>query len=115
VTERFFDAMLHVYERTLRVSLRYRLAVALVSFLILGATVWLFVRIPKGFLPSEDTGQIFAMTESPQGAAHTEMARDLQTLADRMRQDPSIKAFFAGMGGSSGQGPARISGACSST
>ena len=101
-TEKYFEWMLRIYERTLSVSLRHRFAVAMVSFVILGATVWLFSRIPKGFLPSEDTGQIFAMTESPQGAAHLEMAKDLQALADRMRQDPAVGSFFAGMGGSSG-------------
>jgi HAE1 family hydrophobic/amphiphilic exporter-1 len=101
-TERFFDAMLRVYERTLQSALRHRLAVVIVSFVILGATVWLFVRIPKGFLPSEDTNQIFAITEAPQGASHVDMSRDLQTMADILRKDSAIESFFVGMGGTSG-------------
>jgi HAE1 family hydrophobic/amphiphilic exporter-1 len=101
-TERFFDALLRVYDRTLVWTLRHRLAVLLLSFAILGATVWLFMRIPKGFLPSEDIGQIFAITEAPQGASHVDMARDLQVMADIIRQDPAIESFFLGIGGTSG-------------
>src|SRR5690606_34913194 len=91
-----------LYERTLQVTLRYRLAVLMLSFVILGATMWLFLRIPKGFLPSEDTSQIFAITEATQGASHLDMARDHQILADKLRQDPAIRSFFVGIGGTSG-------------
>src|SRR5690606_28018096 len=101
-TERFFDGMLHLYERTLQVTLRYRLAVLMLSFVILGATMSLFLRIPKGFLPGEDTSQIFAITEATQGASHLDMARDHQILADKLRQDPAIRSFFVGIGGTSG-------------
>jgi HAE1 family hydrophobic/amphiphilic exporter-1 len=60
------------------------------------------MRVPKGFLPSEDTGQVFAITEAPQGASHLDMARDLATMADLLRTDPAVNAFFTGMGGTSG-------------
>ncbi len=51
VTQRFFDGMLHVYERSLRFVLRHRLATLVVTLLVLVATVYLFVKIPKGLLP----------------------------------------------------------------
>jgi hydrophobic/amphiphilic exporter-1 (mainly G- bacteria), HAE1 family len=102
ITERFFNAMLRLYERTLQTTLRHGFAVVVLSFVILGATAWLFLHIPKGFLPSEDINQIFAITEAPQGASHTDMARDLQTMADLLRKDPAVGGFFVGMGGTSG-------------
>ena len=70
LTERFFDAMLRVYERTLRFTLRHRSATLMSSFVILIATLWLFTKVPKGFIPVEDTNQIFALTEAPQGTSH---------------------------------------------
>ena len=116
MTESVFNAMLRLYERTLQATLRHGLAVVVFSFLIIGATVWLFLRIPKGFLPSEDTNQVFAITEAPQGASHTDMARDLETMADLLRKDSAIHAFFVGMEVRPVQlrRVARISDACSS-
>src|SRR5262249_7787294 len=78
VTERFFDGMLRVYERTLTVTLRWRFAVLVVSFAVLGGTIWLFQKVPKGFLPSEDTSQIFTTLEANQGISHLEMYENIQ-------------------------------------
>jgi HAE1 family hydrophobic/amphiphilic exporter-1 len=102
LTERFFDGMLRAYDVTLLWTLRHRFAVLVFSFAILGATVWLFQRVPKGLIPSQDTGQIFATLEANQGASHHDMRRDISTLIDTARQDPNVKAFFAGMGGTGG-------------
>jgi HAE1 family hydrophobic/amphiphilic exporter-1 len=66
VTQRFFDGMLRAYDRSLQFVLRHRLAMLLVSLALLGVTVHLFIVIPKGFFPSEDTGQIFIATEAGQ-------------------------------------------------
>jgi HAE1 family hydrophobic/amphiphilic exporter-1 len=74
-TERGFDALLHAYDRTLRVVIRHRFATMVVSAAILVATVYLFVTIPKGFLPSEDQGQIYAFTEAQQGTSFDSMVR----------------------------------------
>src|SRR3954469_11259126 len=51
--ERFFDGLLHVYDRTLKVTLKYRVATMAVSVAVLIGTVYLFMVIPKGFLPDE--------------------------------------------------------------
>jgi HAE1 family hydrophobic/amphiphilic exporter-1 len=94
--------MLGVYEVTLKWSLRHRVAVMGISGLILVATVWLFGRIPKGFMPSEDNGQVFVTTEAAQGTSHTDLFRDKQRLIEIVQQSPYVRAFFAGVGGSGG-------------
>ena len=66
-TERVFDALLRAYERSLQWVLRHRLGMMVASLLILVATVYLFVRIPKGFIPDEDQGAIFAHHRSGAG------------------------------------------------
>src|SRR5436853_1189053 len=63
--ERFFDGLLRLYERTLQVTLRHKFATMVVSGLVLVGTVYLFMVMPKGFLPDEDQGQIFIFTEGP--------------------------------------------------
>ncbi|MEP7362801.1 MAG: efflux RND transporter permease subunit [Acidobacteriota bacterium] len=102
VTERFFEAMLRVYDRTLVATLRWRFAVLMLSFAVLGGSIWLFQQVPKGFLPSEDTSQIFVTLEANQGISHLEMYDNIQKLTTIARKDPNIRAFFAGMGGTSG-------------
>src|SRR6266567_1098582 len=65
-TERFFDGMLHWYDRTLKVALRFRAVTMLASAAVLVATLVMFVKIPKGFIPDQDTDQIYAVTEAAQ-------------------------------------------------
>src|SRR6202011_4381378 len=61
-TERFFERMLRIYDRTLQVVLRHRGATMAVSTAVLVATIWMFVDIPKGFIPDQDTDQLLAIT-----------------------------------------------------
>ena len=72
-TERVFDGLLRVYERSLQWVLRHRPATMVVSLVILVATGYLFVRIPKGFIPNEDQSAIFAITEAAQGISFEAM------------------------------------------
>ncbi|MCC6590913.1 MAG: efflux RND transporter permease subunit [Bryobacterales bacterium] len=102
LTERFFDWMLRIYDKTLVWTLRHRMVVMAASFLILIGTVLLFQRIPKGFLPSEDANQVFITTEAAQGASHLQLYRDTEQLIKIAQKSNYIKAFFAGMGGTSG-------------
>lgn len=91
--------MLTVYQWSLRRVLDHRLATILVSALVLIATITLFIQIPKGFLPSEDTGRIFAITEAAQGISFESMVRHQQALADIVSQDPNVESFMSGIGG----------------
>ncbi len=93
--ERVFDGMLDLYERSLQWVLRHRPATMIVSILILVATAYLFVLIPKGFIPNEDQGAIFVVTEAAQGISFDAMARNQQAVSDIIRQDASARELFS--------------------
>jgi HAE1 family hydrophobic/amphiphilic exporter-1 len=101
--EHGFDAMQNFYRRTLHVCLEHRRIVLLAFAAILVATVVLFVKVPKGFLPSDDTGQLFVFTEADQDVGFDEMARKHQAAAEIIRADPAVAGVlsFIGVSGSS--------------
>ncbi|KAF0218493.1 MAG: hydrophobic/amphiphilic exporter-1 (mainly G- bacteria) HAE1 [Geobacteraceae bacterium] len=96
--ERFFSSMLNTYDRTLKKVLEYRRATMAVIIVLTLVTGWLFTRIPMGFLPSEDTGQIFAFTEAAQGISFEDMKRHQQQLAAIIARDPNIEGFMSSVG-----------------
>jgi len=98
VSERFFNGMLNAYEVSLKYVLRHRLATLVITGITLLATVYLFITTPKGFLPSEDTGQIFAFTEAQQGISFDSMVKHQQALAAIVNQDPNIDGFMSSVG-----------------
>jgi HAE1 family hydrophobic/amphiphilic exporter-1 len=100
-SERVFDGMLHLYDRSLQWALRYRPVTLAISVAILVATGYLFVKIPKGFLPNDDTDSMLIITEALQGASHTDMFENQRKLADLVRSDPNVDGFMATVGGSS--------------
>ncbi|MBI5342283.1 MAG: efflux RND transporter permease subunit [Deltaproteobacteria bacterium] len=97
-SEKVFDAMLSAYDRTLTLVLRHRLATLLFSFVLLGGTVFLFIVIPKGFLPNEDTGAIFGFTEAAQGISFDDMARHQQAVSAVVRAEPSVRSAMSSIG-----------------
>ena len=99
-SERAFQGLFGAYRQSLDVVLRHRRATMVASGVLLLATAWLFVAIPKGFLPSEDTGQIFGFTEAAQGISFEAMGRHQQALAAVVRQDPNVEAFSSSIGAS---------------
>jgi len=101
-SERVFDGMRGAYDWSLRRVLRYRFVTMAASLIILVYTAYLFVVMPKGFLPSEDTGQIFGITEAAQGVSFQEMARLQQALAAIVRQDPNVGSFSSSVGSGPG-------------
>jgi hydrophobic/amphiphilic exporter-1 (mainly G- bacteria), HAE1 family len=106
--ERFFDGMLRAYDWSLKKVLKYRRTTMSVTALTLAATVYLFIVSPKGFIPSEDTGQIFSITEAAQGISFENMVRHQQALAAVVLKDPNVSNFMSsvGAGGSSVSGNA---------
>jgi hydrophobic/amphiphilic exporter-1 (mainly G- bacteria), HAE1 family len=97
-SERFFNAMISSYEKSLKEVLKQR-RLAMIFFTILfAATFYLLVIIPKGFLPSEDTGQIFAFTEAIEGISIESMAAHQLKLAGIVGQDPNVDAFMSSIG-----------------
>ncbi len=102
--ERFFDWLLHTYDRTLAVVLRHRLATMGVSALVLVGTVYLFIQIPKGFLPDEDQGQIFMFTEGPQGISFDSMVEHQLALSRLVMAQPYVESFMStAAGGNAGR------------
>jgi hydrophobic/amphiphilic exporter-1 (mainly G- bacteria), HAE1 family len=98
--ERFFDNMLRTYEWTLKLVLRHRLTILVLTIVLTVATGFLFTKIPMGFLPSEDTGQIFAFTEAAQGISFEDMVKHQKALAAIVSEDPNIAAFMSAVGAS---------------
>ena len=97
-SERFFAGMLAFYERTLEAAFRHRLATVVVSIALLLITLVLFWWMPKGFLPNEDTGQIFIATEAAQGSSFEAMKERQQQVAQLVLQDPNIEGFMSAVG-----------------
>ncbi len=98
VTQRFFDGMRDFYDRTLRTVLRHRATTLLVSIAVLLATGVLFVVIPKGLFPSEDTGQIFGSTEAGQDISFEGMRDHQLALMRIVNQDTNIAGYMSSIG-----------------
>jgi HAE1 family hydrophobic/amphiphilic exporter-1 len=103
VFERAFDAMQSFYGRTLRVGVRHRFVVLMVFFALIVATGFLGARIPKGFLPNDDTGQLFVFTQAAQDIGFDAMLEKQRKAAEILRNDPAVENVmaFVGAGGSS--------------
>jgi HAE1 family hydrophobic/amphiphilic exporter-1 len=103
-SERVYKRMLAFYERTLQWVLVNKRSSMLFSAIILVGTVFLFIWLPKGFLPSEDRSQIYGSTEGPQGISYKSMFEHQQAVNAVLQKMPEIDSFMssAGSRGSSG-------------
>jgi HAE1 family hydrophobic/amphiphilic exporter-1 len=98
-SELFFTGMFRSYEWSLKRVLRYPRTVMVFGGAVVAATLYLIVIIPKGFLPSEDTGNLFAFTEAAQGISFDAMEAHQQAIANILRKDPNVRDFFSSVGG----------------
>jgi HAE1 family hydrophobic/amphiphilic exporter-1 len=107
-SERVFDGMLRAYDVSLKWSLKHHVLTFMVSVLLIGATYFLFIAIPKDFIPSQDTGQIFGFTEAAQGTSFEHMVEHQKKIAALLLDDPAVKNVMssAGAGGVSSTGNA---------
>jgi hydrophobe/amphiphile efflux-1 (HAE1) family protein len=98
IAERGFTAMLNGYGRGLKFVLRHQLPALLATLLLMGATAYLYVAIPKGFFPQQDTGFIFGIAEARQDTSFVKMAGIAHKLAAIVDQDPAVSGvlYFAG-------------------
>ncbi len=99
ITEAAFDRMLNAYDRTLQIVLRHRGATLAFSGLVLVLTAVLFVIVPKGFIPEQDTDQIAVTTEAAQGTGYTKLVEYQNQVADIIRKDPNVDALVSTIGG----------------
>ncbi len=98
--EAFFDGLLRLYDITLKAVLRHPRATLVASGVLLVVTAYMFVVIPKGFLPSEDQGTIFAFTEASQGISIDAMMQHQMAVGEAIRQNPYVKSYFSSIGAS---------------
>src|SRR5574340_367430 len=106
--ERVFQASLAWYERTLAWVMDHRPLAMLFSAGILIGTVLLAMVVPKGFIPSEDQGQLFGTTESAEGTSFDAMVKYQQAAAALVQQDPNVESFMSAIGGRSTTNQGRL-------
>jgi HAE1 family hydrophobic/amphiphilic exporter-1 len=96
--ERFFEGMHGTYDRTLQVAMRHHRTTLTLSLAVLAATGFLFYVIPKGFFPSEDTGQIRGNTEAAQGISFEAMREHQMAVAKIVAADTNVAGFMSSVG-----------------
>jgi hydrophobe/amphiphile efflux-1 (HAE1) family protein len=103
MAEAFFDGMLSVYDRGLKWTLRHQPFMLAVLFATLGATVYYYVTMPKGFFPQADTGYVQGISEARQDISFAAMTERQKALADVIAKDPDVAdvAFCVGVTGGS--------------
>jgi len=97
-SERFFTAVIQRYGTTLRWVLRHQTATLVVAVGTLAATLLLYVIVPKGFFPVQDTGVILGVSEAPQTVSFAAMAKRQQELAQVILQDPAVQSLSSFIG-----------------
>ena len=95
-SERFFTGMNNLYRRTLHTVLRYRLVTLIGSIVLTVATVYLFVIMPKGFMPTVDQGFMFGGSEAAQDASFEEMERLTKQVNEIVRKNPWVETYGSG-------------------
>ncbi len=97
--ERALNGMLHTYDHSLQWVLHHRPVMLVVFFLMLGATGYLFVKVPKGFIPDQDNDSMSVITEAAQGTSYYLMAKYQQQVSEMIANDPDIESFMSSTGG----------------
>jgi len=99
VTEWFFQGMLRLYDVTLIQVLRFRVVTVVGFLVLLGATGWIFMVIPKGFIPDQDTDQILGFTEATEGTSYFQMVDHQKEVAEIIARNPNVEALVSSLGG----------------
>ena len=100
LSERMFDGMLRVYARCLDWVLRHTFITLLLFLATLAITVQLFLAIPKGFFPQQDTGLITGISEAAQDVSFAEMKRRQEALGAIIGKDPAVATYAMSVGAS---------------
>ena len=97
-SERVFESMIGFYGRTLKFVLKYQAITLLVAVATLMLTVYLYIIIPKGFFPVQDTGVIQGISQAPPTIGSKAMAQKQQELAKVILQDPAVESLSSFIG-----------------
>jgi len=97
-SEHAFNSIIAFYGRTLKVVLRFRKITLLVTAGTLVATIFLYIYVPKGFFPVQDTGVILGVSEGAQDVSFAAMAQRQRALADVILKDPAVESLSSFIG-----------------
>jgi multidrug efflux pump subunit AcrB len=100
--ERGFDGLLKVYEAGLKIVLRHRFITLMAMLGTVALTGYLYVLIPKGFFPQQDTGLIIGLSEAAQDISFQAMAERQQVLLNAIMQDPAVASIGSAVGAGGG-------------
>jgi HAE1 family hydrophobic/amphiphilic exporter-1 len=108
MTERVFQTWLNAYDWSLRLSLKHRFLTMASSLLLVAGSAYLFMIVPKGFLPSEDQDRFNISVEGIQGIGFDEMLRHQMEVSAIVEKDPDIIGFSNNVGGGGGGGGGQL-------
>jgi hydrophobe/amphiphile efflux-1 (HAE1) family protein len=100
IAERFFEGFINLYDRGLQFVFRHQLPTFLSTLVLIAATGYLYVIIPKGFFPEQDTGFIFGQADAREDSSFKAMSRHVQKIVEVVRHDPTVSGVFAFTGAS---------------
>jgi HAE1 family hydrophobic/amphiphilic exporter-1 len=100
--ERVFQGMLSTYSTSLRWVLGHRPVMLGMFFVVLGITGWLYVVVPKGFIPDTDNDNFSVQTEAAQGTSFYQMVKYQQIVSQIIVKDPDVESFYSSTGGGFG-------------
>ncbi|MGY0569844.1 efflux RND transporter permease subunit [Bradyrhizobium sp. RDM12] len=101
-SERAFDGLLALYERGLKLALRHRLITLMTMFLAIAVTGYLYVVIPKGFFPQQDTGLIVGVAEAAQDISYPAMSQRMHAIIAKVVEDPAVLSVGSAIGAGGG-------------
>jgi hydrophobe/amphiphile efflux-1 (HAE1) family protein len=102
LSERGFDGLLNLYEAGLKIVLRHRFTTLMTMLGTIALTGYLYVAIPKGFFPEQDTGLIIGLSEAAQDISFQAMAERQQALLNALMRDPAVASVGAAVGAGGG-------------
>ena len=102
ISERGFDGILNVYEAGLKIVMRHRFITLMVMLGTVAFTGYLYVIIPKGFFPQQDTGLIIGQSEAAQDISYQAMTERQQAMLDAIMRDPAVQSVGAATGAGGG-------------
>jgi hydrophobe/amphiphile efflux-1 (HAE1) family protein len=102
LSERGFDGLVNLYEAGLKIVLRHRFITLMTMLGTIALTGYLYVQIPKGFFPEQDTGLIIGLSEAAQDISFQAMAERQQALLNALTRDPAVASVGAAVGAGGG-------------
>ena len=99
LSRRAFDSLLHLYERSLAWALQHSRIMMLLLAATVGLNVYLYVIVPKGFFPQQDTGRLSGFIQADQAISFQAMQKKLADFIEIVRQDPAVENVIGFTGG----------------